>query len=270
MSLVALVLRIATVRALRGRTFAGGMVFDSKLIAPHVDAIENEAPIVIVSTDDDEIKIEGRDLWDGQHQLDLVIEVAIASQLTVKGDDGENQKVLTVSNTSAGLEASLGILGWQITQALAMGGGPWGEIWRRLVPKVNNVFSRRGADITNGVAYAARQIVYVVDPLCEPVPGLTLGDGDIWTDILALMRTDGELSDIADIIEHQITGGDYQPWEIVRGSLGIAEDAAELVGITPIKINEAVALESIDLSDGLIIDPAVASQADPTKDGGDE
>ncbi len=68
MSLVALVIRIATVRALRGRTFAEELVFDSKINPVNLVSKDEQRNVIVVTTDDDNVDITGRDLRAGGPQ----------------------------------------------------------------------------------------------------------------------------------------------------------------------------------------------------------
>lgn len=234
MSLVSLAVRYATIRALKGRTYAGENVFDSK-IEPINLVAENGADFaIVVTTDDDDVKIEGRDLIAGDHQLELVIEVAATAMLTVKTDEGEDAEALSIPATDAGLEASLNLIGWQIARALSAGGGDWGDLWRSLVMKVHSVSSRRGADEANGVRYAARQYIYKVDHIAEPEPGIAPAEGDLWARTISMLKADPEFGAIGKIIENTITADTPEPWERVRASLGLANDVSGWISEIPI------------------------------------
>lgn len=258
MSLVSLALRLATIRALKGRTFAEDRVFDSKIETIDVLAPNETAPIIIVTTDDDEAEIEGRDLFAGDHQHELVIEVAAWTKVTTE-KDGE---VLVLPATDAGLEITLNLVCYQITRALAADGGKWGDLWRSIVTAVPKVTSRRGADDTNGVRYAARQLVYTVDHIAEPMPGRMPEEGETWSRILSMLKADPEFAPIGKIIEAEIEAVALTPWEQVRASLGLADDEATWVAQQPVKIDEEVPLDAIDLTDGFTIDDETSADAD--------
>lgn len=260
MSLTALAVRIATIRALKGRTFAEDRVFDSKINPVNLVAKNETKPVIIVTTDDDNIDITGKDLRAGDHKLELVIEIAVTQKVEVEIDNGQTTEVVTIPSSDAGLEATVGLIGWQIAKALSADGGVWGDIWRVLVTNVHSISSRRGADDKNGVRYAARQYIYSLDHVNEPTPGEQLGDGDIWKRVLDTMKGDHELSGLAKLIEAEISGGDYLPWEIARGELGVANDVAEIIGTKPVKIDEIVPLSAIDLTDGFTVDQQSANE----------
>lgn len=267
MSLVSLAVRYATIRALKGRTYAGENVFDSK-IEPINLVAENGADFaIVVTTDDDDVKIEGRDLIAGDHQLELVIEVAATAKLTVKTDEGEDAEALTIPATDAGLEASLNLIGWQIARALSASGGVWGDLWRSLVMKVHSISSRRGADEANGVRYAARQYVYKIDHIAEPEPGIAPAAGDLWARAITMLKADPEFGAIGRIIENTITADTPEPWERVRASLGLANDASGHFSEWPFVPEDVSKLHEVETTDGWLLDKEAAEAGDgPEKD----
>lgn len=232
MSLASLAIRYATLRALKGRTYAGENVFDSKIEPINLIASGGHEFAIVVTTDDDDVKIEGRDLIASDHQLELVIEVAATAKLTVKTDEGEDAEALTIPATDAGLEASLNLIGWQIARALSAGGGNWGDLWRSLVMKVHSISSRRGADDANGVRYAARQYVYKIDHIAEPEPGVA--PADLWARTVSMLKADPEFGAIGRIVESMVSADQPEPWERVRASLGLANDASGWISEIPI------------------------------------
>lgn len=67
------------------------------------------------------------------------------------------------------------------------------------------------------------------------------------------MKADADYAGVAKLIEAEITGGDYLPWQIARGHLGVADDVAVIMGTKPVKIDEIVQLAAVDLTDGFTI-----------------
>lgn len=259
MSLTALAVRIATIRALMGRTFAEDRVFDSKINPVNLVATKEAKPVIIVTTDDDNVDITGKDLRAGDHKLELVIEIAVTQKIEVQVENDQTTEVLSIPATDAGLEATVGLLGWQIAKALSADGGEWGDLWRHIVTNVHSISSRRGADDANGVRYAARQYIYSIDHIAEPTPGEALDATCGWGRILAAFKTDVELVSLARLIEAEITKGEYLPWEIARGQLGLANDEAEIVGVKPVKIDGIVPLSTVEMTDGFVLDEQSAN-----------
>lgn len=266
MSLASLAVRLATIRALKGRTYAGENVFDSKMQPLDLVAVTGGFEfVIIVTTDDDTAEIEGRDLRAGDHKLELVIEVAATAKLTVEAEEGGMTEVLTVPSSDAGLEASINIIGWQIMRALTADGGEWGDLWRGLVVRVHEVASKRGADEANGVRYAARQWILKLDHIAEPEPGVTPASGDLWGRTVAMMKDDPEFAAIGKIIETTITADQPEPWERVRALLGLANDASGWIADRPFE--DADTLSGIDLTDGFAVDEQTAADADGPETG---
>lgn len=266
MSLTALAVRLATVRALRGRTLAGERVYDSKISPVHIVALAESKPTIVVTTDDDDNDITGKELGAGDHSLELVIEFALTEKVTLPDKDGGGE-ILTIPATDAGLEATLDIIGWQVGKALALDGGPWGDLWRMLVPSVKRITTRRGADDEGGARYAARQLVLILDHIAEPTPHVLSIQSSAWARVLAAMQDDPDTAALAKIIEGQVASGDYLPWEAMRGLLGLPNDAAEIVGIKPVQIDEMVPLAAVDMTDGRTLDQATVEAADGPEAG---
>lgn len=262
MSLVSLALRLATIRALKGRTFAEDRVFDSRIEAIDTLARNETAPIIIVTTDDDEVEIEGRDLFAGNHKHELVIEAAVWTKVATE-KDGD---ALIIPATDAGLEASLNIFCYQIVRALAGDGGEWGDLWRSIVTATPKAASRRGADDSNGVRYAARQLTYTVDHIAEPMPGRMPAEGETWFRILTMLKADPEFAAIGKIVETEIAAVSLMEWEQVRAALGLANDESGWIGSRPVKIDDEVPLDAVELDDGFTLDDAAAQNADGPED----
>jgi hypothetical protein len=115
MSLVALALRIATVKALAGRTFAEGRVFDSAIAPLDVTVSEERAPLIVVYTDEESAEVSGHDLLVPDRALSLVIHCAVASKVTaaaggVTVESGSLVVTIEASTISAGPHAD-----WQVT-----------------------------------------------------------------------------------------------------------------------------------------------------------
>ena len=83
LSLSRLAMRIAAARAIRAQ-LAGDRVFDNAVDPINEKVAGQATPIVTVTTDDEETPIEGRDLWSGERDCQLVIEAAIATALSLK------------------------------------------------------------------------------------------------------------------------------------------------------------------------------------------
>ena len=85
MSLTRLVMRLAAARALKDRTLAGARVFDSAVDPIDQTIAAQRLPLLVLTTDEHELDVTGRDLGSGTHRCDLVIELAIASRVVNGG-----------------------------------------------------------------------------------------------------------------------------------------------------------------------------------------
>jgi hypothetical protein len=260
LSLASLAIRLATIRALKARTYAQENVFDSR-IGPLEDVAKSGcAFVVIVTTDDDAVGVEGQDLIAGDHTLELVIEVVATAVLSVPHGEGEEVETLSIPATDAGLEATLNLIGWQICSALSAGGGDWGDLWRTMVVKVRDIASHRGADDTKGIRYAARQYVFKIDHVADPQPGSA--PADVWRRIVDMLKADSEFAAVGKIVEAAISSETLQPWEQVRASLGLPDDASAWIANRPF-VADAAPLAAVDLEDGsFTVDATTADAAD--------
>ena len=233
MSLARLAMRIAAARTLRGATLAETRVYDSA-IAPIDETIAAERqPILIVTTDDHEMEVTGRDLFHGTVACDLVIEAAIAARVEVHGD-GEAESVITIPHTDEGMELALDLMEHQVMAALIRERTPWSRVWMKLVPRISRRLSRRGASVEKGVRFAARQIVLTCDLIEAPTDGASVSEGTAWADVIGIMRTDADLAPIAQILRSEIEGQPLADWRRAANMLGIHLDTANAIGIGPV------------------------------------
>ena len=119
MSLTRLAMRVAAARALNGRTLAGPRVFDSAVDPIDQTIAEQRQPLIVLTTDEHELDVTGRDLDSGNHQCDLVIEVAIAARVEVPASDGQGGQItIAIPHTDEGMELTLDLMEHQIVTAL--------------------------------------------------------------------------------------------------------------------------------------------------------
>lgn len=235
MSLVALGLRLATVHALTGRTFAGERVFDSAIdVFDERDQSGND-PFIVAYTDDDELIPRGKELLSGEHKVTLTIHAVAAA--AVKKEHGE--KTIVIPQTDEGLEIILDLMQFDILREIQSFGGEWGELWRNLVVKCQKISIRRGASAQKGVRFAAREIALDVDVIADPYPGMEkLGP---WADLDTLLRGNADMQNIADLIdERRQAGSDLPHAERLRATLGISRKAAGALSFRDMEGNPLV------------------------------
>jgi hypothetical protein len=248
MSLVALALRIATVKALVGRTLAGDRVYDSAIETIDAQVEEDGAPMIVVYTDEEEGRTQGKDLMVTGRSLSLVIQCAVANR--VQAQNGAVS--VEIPHTDEGIEAVLDFMRHDIVATLQTDQGDWADLWRELVTSVENISVRRGASVKKGLRFAAREITIKVDTLGEPQPGYTAGGPLDLMD--ALLRADPDLVDMADIIRSRIDPTATPPtWDKTIKALGLSRRGALAVGLGPIALGETPTpstIMSIDLPAG--------------------
>jgi hypothetical protein len=230
MSITRTAVRLAATRAIIGRTLAGDRVADSQIEPIDVAITETRLPIVTVLTDDDSIDGIGRDAWQGKRQLDLVFEIAVATEVK----DG----AFTIPQTDFGFEWTLDIIEHQIERALFDEGTPWSSIFMALVPTVVSKMSRRGASAERGVRFAARQVVYRVDPIAAPLPGIGLDPTLPYGRLLAAMEGDSELAEYGAFLRNIIEAPMKPEWKRQAEAIGLTRADADAIGIAPYDLTE--------------------------------
>jgi hypothetical protein len=230
MSLARLAMRIATARALRGATLAETRVYDSAIAPIDQTIAEERQPILIVTTDDHEMEVTGRDLFHGRVSCDLVIEAAIAARVEIAGEES----VITIPHTDEGMELALDLMEHQVMAALTRERSDWSRVWMRLVPRISRRLSRRGASVEKGVRFAARQIVLTCDLIEAPSDGAALAEGTSWADFLAVMAEDPDLAPIARMLRSEIEGTPLADWRRAANMLGIHLETADAIGLGPV------------------------------------
>ena len=231
MSLASLVLRQITRRALEGHTIAEDRVRDSEL-AP-LDTLVNQGQegaggskaFISLYVDDSSGEVTGRGWFSAPITSHLVIEIAIAAPATIAAAPGAPpQPSVDIPESSAGLEASLDILAYQIKAALLTPGNPWADLWARLVVDMKLVETFRGAEFRKtGVRFAARQINIGLELLDDPVPGAP--PADFWADVVAAFAADAEFDDIAEALTSVISGAPAPDW--VRSATVLGDRASD-------------------------------------------
>ena len=230
MSLARLAMRIAAARALRGTTLAETRVYDSAIAPIDQTIAEERQPILIVTTDDHELQVTGRDLSHGTVSCDLVIEAAIAARVEVAG----GESVITIPHTDEGMELALDLMEHQVMAALTRERSAWSRVWMKLVPRISRRLSRRGASVEKGVRFAARQIVLTCDLIEAPTDGAAVAEGTTWADVLSVMEDDADLEPIARMLRSEIEGAPLADWRRAANMLGIHLETANAIGLGPV------------------------------------
>lgn len=223
MSLVRLGVRVAAVYALAGRTYAEARVHDSALTPLDELVRETPVPFIVVTTDDDDQDVTGRDVNAGPRRLDLVIEYGLAGPTA----DGE----MEVPHTDAGMEIVLDLMQRQIFRALSVEASDYTTVFKRLVTSINSIASRRGAAATNGLRFAARQIVLNVDTINDPGFGVALPDDHPLKTLADLLDADPAAGDVGALIVAAAQGDEMPDYERILIDMGMTRTAARGIAL---------------------------------------
>lgn len=238
MSLTRLAVRIAAIETLRGVTLAEGRVYDSSTTPLDAAIKQQPLPFIVVTTDTDEREITGKDLSNGDAQLELVIEVAIASRVTVRVGDDQDEDQIVIPNTDEGLEITLDLIETQIVNALTHHRTPWANVFSALVPRMLRRLSRRGGSAEDGSRFAARQIVLTIAPIADPTVGQPIPMGGSWAKFFAAIDADPDLSHLSPLLRFHIAGDEVPTWEQISRLMGISAETVAALGVAPIVIND--------------------------------
>ena len=258
MSLVALAIRACTYLALRGATWAGDCIYESKLEPIDMIVQAETQPFITIAVDEasGEPKGHGASLLASVDRLLLVVEIAVG--VRALAEDGST--VVGVPPTDRGLEWTMDILVRQVMRALSSD-PTWGDFWRRFRMELNGVRLLRGG-AADGERYAARQIVFDIHPVSDPDVGMVPTGDSLWGRFIAALRSldggDPDLAEyraLADLIEAEIAEPrGFGSWQVAAARLGLARRSAEALGITPHALvmpdAEAALADTVDLVQG--------------------
>lgn len=233
MSIIRPCLRLATVAALRDRTWCETRVLDSDN-SPLAEAlmVANAPYIVVYSDDDDRENIEGFDLAGTKRGLLLVIEFAIAGAI----NPTEGGTTIRIPATDAAFELALDVIETQITNALLHDPtSAWGEMWRELAVNTDKVSSKRGGSAEQGARWAARQLLLLIDTDADPPAGVLVREDHPIRKFIAMARAAPELNiaGAVDIIEAALPTVEAPTWRQAQAWLGLTEGAVRGIGLAP-------------------------------------
>jgi hypothetical protein len=244
MSLIGLALRVAAVRAIEAAAILpAGRVFDSHFL-PLDDIAEGALePFLIVSTEKISGNPSGRDINNGERDLELVMEIGVTKAITVSVPDGEDRIELAMVETDAGLEASLALLERQVMACLfGRGGGAWGDAFRGLCSQIREVVSLRGVSAKDGVRFCARQVTLTVQPIAEPPFGATINPKSPLAAFFAVAAEDGQVAGIARAMREAVEGIP-QDWPAIYTAAavlgGYTEEEADQLGFALIEPDDS-------------------------------
>lgn len=242
------ILRLLTVKALRGRTWAGMRVFDSPAKPADLMIEQERAAFIGVYTDEADHTLDGQSFHNPESQVYLLIECATADRITVPGkpngpspsEPPAGGSTITISQTDEALELIIGLLARQAVQALLATDNIWSELWRLFcTPGRSRVETRRGGPgqqaQQSAVRYASRVMRMQLTVLADPVYGEAIPEG-FWKRFFEAIEADtDDLAHIAPILRaHFETNPLLASWRIEQKRGTYTFEALRSLGITPL------------------------------------
>jgi hypothetical protein len=258
-SLAVAAIKITALRSLKGRTSAGQAVFDSA-VEPFDALREQGAPVVVIYCDSGKRDVQGRDLFGARQVIDLAFDMFVAQAVTV--DAGEME--IQIPASDEGNEIYLRSLAYEVEKVLLTEQSTWPELFRRLwfcASDRDLCEWDRGAVADKGRRQALLRAIYKVETIADPTPGAE--PEGVWTDLLAAMEADEELTDIARYWRQLIAGTIVPEWRQAQAALGLTQAAIRGIGIAPQDDTETaeaapaaeITVSSEDGSETLVIVP---------------
>lgn len=241
----ALALRLATVQALRGRTYAGAAVLDSEQSAIDELATDRPTPVIIVYTDRSNATPGKVDLFategDGRVEsgwTELLIEIVVTQRMKIitideeTGLEVEDETAIQPFNDPS-LAATLNLIERQVKRVLMdpRPSAPWSELWRRFVNVLSENESDLGMSQRDGVRFAGRQIKLRCQLHRDPMPGVAPGPN--WARFLELAADVEALAPLVPVIEAELAGDDLEDWQIEQMLGGLSLLSARALHVTP-------------------------------------
>ena len=252
-------LRWVTVKALRGRTWAGLAVYDSPGQPADLRMETERAPFIGVFTDDADFDLaaepsaNAESLYDGGGTVYLVIEVSVAGQMEDVPTRAEEEDADpidpdfdravkdrgTLAATDAALEARIGFIARQAVDALCAPDNPWAELWRMLAPGRGKVSIRRGGSgqdpdqPAQAVRFASRIIRIDCQVLAEPVRGEPQPEGGFWRMFLEAAAHDADLAGLADVVSDHLEDANVENWLVQQRGMMATAKGVRGIGIGP-------------------------------------
>lgn len=98
-----------------------------------------------------------------------------------------------------------------------------------MITKVRRIPSRRGGMSQQGVRFAARRLVFQVQPMWDFLPGVIPAPAHPVWDFLALARAQplANQVDVATIVESLMTKVQAPDWRVAQAQLGLSTDAIQ-------------------------------------------
>lgn len=243
MSLIRAAIRLCTVMALKGKTFAQARVYDSDN-KPLIEVLEvDPKPFVLVYTEGDASNdtVGEFGLYSTTRAMTIAFEIGQAG--AAYADDGQKfSSRLNIPHTDAGMELGLDFLQAQVIAAFyGDARSEWAELNRLMILRILKTSSMRGGSAKKGGHWAARQFSVTCDVISDPTPGdVPLSSDHPLSRFIALAKAanDPYITPSVVLLETFMGmypyGDSYADWEIAQQKLGLTRRAVRGIGIAPL------------------------------------
>lgn len=241
-------LRLITVRALMGATWAADRVFDSPATVADLRIEAERQPFIAVFVDEADTDGIEQPTAASPMSTRLIIEAGVASAITFQpatdtGAPEPPQTVTSLNDTDAGLEMTIGFLSEQVRDALLSTSNPWADLWRQFTGgQLRKLECVRGGPQTDAQQtppqrYASRIQIYHTGVLASPPRGAVLPPGSPWEAFLTMAAGEPELAGIGQLIKAHLSypSGTLPEWRMAEKYLGVSAAAARGLGIAPLE-----------------------------------
>lgn len=248
MSITRDALRIAIVRALRGRTWAGDLVKDSQIVPIEDCAPDNPSPYLVVYTDDSRPGNDMRHTPLSLGQQTVLIDIAVTARMErVAARDASGAPLVDADGnpvfesmwldtiTDPQMELVLGAIERQVRVALAHPQSEWADIALSF-GTIARIESVRGPSQRDGLRFVGRQLQITFELMLDPPAGIDPSSHAVWSRFLSAMEASGE-PNAAQVAEHfrkliRCDGMGWSPVDSARNStaVSLADARALLMG----------------------------------------
>lgn len=236
MSVIRMLTRMCAVAALRGQTWADKRIYDSDNTPLSQALMLNESakPYIVVYTDaDNRSEQNGTDIYGMRRELNLVLEIGVASK--VEGKTGTEE--LKIPLTDEGMEIALDMVEDQALSAL-FGDvqNEWAELLKTFVLRVERLTGQRGASSDRDRRWAARQLSIVCDVISDLPPGEPIPEDHPIMQFAEIAKRHPEADmDHAAEICRALASRDVRPeWERVQAWFGVRRLGLRAAGLAPL------------------------------------
>jgi hypothetical protein len=228
---------MCAVAALMNQTWAEDRVYDSDN-TPLAQALQGETkPYIVVYTDEDVRANVGKEFYNADRTLTLVIEMGVATAI----DTEQGGVRIQIPATDESFEFAIDMIESQVLGIIwGSTSSQWAEILRRIVMAFGNAPSRRGGSATAGTRWAARQLTLPCSVLNDQPPGVPVPEGHPIRDFIVLAQQEDKMSTTATLLAAMLDSFEAPDWRQAQAWLGLTEEGVRALGIAPVVLGDEI------------------------------